>query len=227
MDDLRYEIKATCPAALRPYLLVRLRECGLRNTYPVRTVNSLYWDTPNGGALAANLSGIANRDKLRLRWYGEHDIHEPLLELKYKCGSVGGKEQFVMNRGIDLTDSYRTIRQQLWEEIPTGIWRARLQQYPRPALIERYVRTYYGLPNSELRVTIDEGLTSYPQQTASSPNLSRYNPQSAALVVEIKAPSDDLLRLTRLAGILGLDYAKHSKFVRGLVSDYTGSVPAV
>lgn len=73
-DNLRYELKMRCS----PHLLaqartwIRLHPARLRETYPLRQVNNLYFDTPHLSSFNANQVGISKRQKLRLRWYGEN-----------------------------------------------------------------------------------------------------------------------------------------------------------
>ena len=49
---------------------LRLLPIGLRPLHQPRLVQSIYFDTPEGRAVAENLAGISSRTKLRLRWYG-------------------------------------------------------------------------------------------------------------------------------------------------------------
>ena len=71
--ELRYELKLVCGghhlAQARSW--IRLHRAGLVTAYPPRRVNSLYLDTPGLGGLRDNLDGLAQRTKVRWRWYGE------------------------------------------------------------------------------------------------------------------------------------------------------------
>ena len=40
-----------------------------KEAFPIRRVNSIYFDNSNFDDLNSNLSGISNRSKARLRWY--------------------------------------------------------------------------------------------------------------------------------------------------------------
>ncbi|MCB9850126.1 MAG: VTC domain-containing protein [Phycisphaerales bacterium] len=70
--DHRYEIKFTVPIAYahRINAWLRAHPAGFRKLYPARQVNSLYLDSIELASYTQNLSGVAERGKLRLRWYG-------------------------------------------------------------------------------------------------------------------------------------------------------------
>ena len=84
-DDWRYEVKLVCPleklAAARTW--IRLHPEALLEAYPPRLVHSLYLDTQALNSFDANMGGISNRQKLRLRWYGSQptQVVKPVLEL--------------------------------------------------------------------------------------------------------------------------------------------------
>ena len=40
-------------------------------SFPSRTVNSLYFDSPNFFSASSNMAGDTNRSKFRIRWYGD------------------------------------------------------------------------------------------------------------------------------------------------------------
>ncbi len=92
----RIEVKIPVPAVLLGEVdaWVRLHPVHWRRTYPARRVNNLYFDTADYAGLNANLAGIAERAKLRLRWYGPDlgAIEQAQLELKRRQGSGGWKE---------------------------------------------------------------------------------------------------------------------------------------
>lgn len=68
--ESRYELKLV----VEGHYLARVRAWLFLNpgvfcfAYPSRTVNTLYLDTPSLDSLRANLAGLSQRRKLRLRW---------------------------------------------------------------------------------------------------------------------------------------------------------------
>ena len=48
-----------------------LNRNGFFNSFPIREVNSIYYDNVRLDCLKDNLTGITPRRKFRLRWYGK------------------------------------------------------------------------------------------------------------------------------------------------------------
>ncbi len=73
--------------------MVKLHPAAFRETYPMRQVNNIYFDTVNFEAYRDNIMGIAKRTKYRIRWYGDDlkTIQKPRLEEKVKHGELGYK----------------------------------------------------------------------------------------------------------------------------------------
>src|SRR3990172_1179511 len=94
--DYRYERKSLGEerAAGQVPLMVRRPPSMFYEPYPPRVVNNLYLDTEEMDNYYANLSGAAERCKVRVRWYGElfGAIASPILEFKIKSGLVGSKQ---------------------------------------------------------------------------------------------------------------------------------------
>ena len=73
-SEVRYELKLPCEAMFQPQVRswIRLHPEGFRSAFATRQINNLYLDSLGLTDLAENLSGQAERTKLRLRWYGPH-----------------------------------------------------------------------------------------------------------------------------------------------------------
>ena len=54
--------------------------------YSLRQVNNVYFDSLNLKCFNDNISGLANRFKIRIRWYGKMYcyVKNPILEIKKK-----------------------------------------------------------------------------------------------------------------------------------------------
>ena len=67
-----------------------------RFQYPKRFVNSLYFDDYNYTGIRENLSGISERKKFRIRWYGKNKfvLNNPKLEVKIKENFLNYKRIF-------------------------------------------------------------------------------------------------------------------------------------
>ena len=61
--------------------LVKLHPSMFYEPYPPRYVNNLYLDTEDMENYLDNVSGVAERRKVRIRWYGDlfGDIGRPML----------------------------------------------------------------------------------------------------------------------------------------------------
>jgi hypothetical protein len=116
----RYELKMACDLArlAQARTWIRLHPAGFRTAFPPRTVNNLYFDTPDLNSLFANTYGVGSRQKLRLRWYGETlptTLSHSVLELKYKDNMLGNKKTEGLDCTLDFSQTYRQIRQTIQE----------------------------------------------------------------------------------------------------------------
>ncbi|MEM9775592.1 MAG: VTC domain-containing protein, partial [Chloroflexota bacterium] len=177
ISNLRYELKLTCDnhqlAQARQW--IRLHPAGFLKTYEKRRVNSLYFDTPNLQSYHGNLSGIAERKKLRLRWYGpiSEPTNNPVLELKCKAGLLGDKNQQRLNCTInwswpyaDILKTIRTTADQAWQPV--------LQTAFQPTLINSYTREYFATGDGAVRATLDHDQVAFNQRLSGRPNFGRH-----------------------------------------------------
>ncbi len=226
----RYEFKIPCAPALLPEIeaWVRLHPAHWRVSYPPRQVNNIYFDSPDLQDLNANLSGVGRREKLRLRWYGPEltCVTGAQLERKCKDGLAGWKEVAFTAGKLDLTGPpWPALLSALREGLEP---RARLWLDPRaaPALINSYQRAYYETPDGVLRLTLDTRLRAYDQRFSLVPNLSRLALQPEQMVVELKAPVDDLSsqRLSRVLLAFPVRVDRFSKYLHGVLGavDFEG-----
>jgi hypothetical protein len=220
-SSLRYELKLVSPARrlheARSWL--RLHPAGLRVAYPPRLVNSLYLDTSNMGALEANLRGLAVRNKVRLRWYGEElpVVTRPILELKHKDNMLGSKAQRALPCTLDLTRTWRellaTVREGAGPE-----WGPTLSATGYPVLLNRYRREYYVTADGAVRVTLDYDQVAYDQRLTGRPNLSAPLLLEDQLVIEVKADRDETARVREVVSSFPLPRSRNSKYVNGALA---------
>ena len=95
MKTLRYELKFVLNENMLFEFLQFVKIIGAFNKYPSRGVKSLYFDTINFESIKDNLSGVSQRQKLRLRWYENKSTH-PVLELKKRNGRIGDKKKYII-----------------------------------------------------------------------------------------------------------------------------------
>lgn len=201
---------------------VRLHPAQWRRTYPPRQVNNVYFDTPDYAGLNANLAGVPERSKLRMRWYGCDlgQAQTPQLELKRKRGLAGWKEVVPVGEDLNMEgERWPDILRALWaavgERVPN--WLAR---FPYPVLINSYWREYYATPDGAIRLTVDTDLQAYDQRSSCRPNLHRPARMGDVIVVELKAGTDDEVtrRLADIVSALPTRVDRFSKYVRGVMA---------
>jgi hypothetical protein len=215
---LRYELKLVCDphrlAQARSWIV--LHPAGFAVAYPPRRVNSLYFDTPHLSSFDQNLAGVSERQKLRLRWYGESEREiEPVLELKQKCDLLGNKKQARLPCQLDLTLSWREILGAV-RACAEPEWRILLQTADQPTLFSHYQREYYATPDGALRVTLDYACAAYDQRLSLRPNLRVPLPIADRVVIEIKAAPEHAERLQEAVAQFPALRTRNSKYVGSL-----------
>ena len=107
MSDYRYERKFFVEniSSSAVEALVKNNPLMFSEIYHPRYINNIYYDTPLLNNYYDNLDGNFNRNKVRIRWYGDltgHKINSN-LEIKIKKGELGKKlfypiKNFSINR---------------------------------------------------------------------------------------------------------------------------------
>ena len=132
--------------------------------FPIRRVNSIYFDNSNLDGLNSNLSGISNRSKARLRWYSDKDDYfydqntEFNLEIKLRKNFLGDKivesiklpKDIMNNPGINLINY-------LINKMPVNV-KPYLSPSTELSLGVSYEREYYQSNLFDLRCTLDSNL---------------------------------------------------------------------
>ncbi len=219
----RYEVKIPLPAhwLMDVETWVRLHPAQWRVTYPPRQVNNVYFDTARYDGLNANLSGVGEREKLRLRWYGSKTarVVGGNLERKRKQGMAGWKEIVPVAGEFDLAGTtWRALTRDLRAAVAPAAaqW---LDVFAVPTLINHYWRVYYATPDEAIRLTIDTALRAYDQRAVACPNVTRRAHEDATIVIELKAaPQEaDYLRLSDALASFPAPVDRFSKYVRGMM----------
>jgi len=131
--------------------------------YYERVVNNLYFDSLDFTNYYDNVEGSPERQKVRIRWYGDTfgEIEKPLLEYKIKSGLLGTKESyqlnsFKLNADFSLTEINKTLNN---EALPKHIKNQLLSL--KPSLLNCYTRKYFLSADKNFRATIDHHMTFY------------------------------------------------------------------
>ena len=186
---------------------LKIHPVGLRKIYPDRTINNIYFDTIHLKNYHDNVEGVAERQKVRIRWYGENPtlIKAPNLEIKTRLNEVG-KKAIIPVPNFEL---YKL-------KMITRITNALLPQTPRliPVLVNSYARSYYGTTDGKYRLTIDRDLRFFSLLNAN--RFTRFNITESAVVLEIKYDQEYDNTTDRITQFLPFRQTKSSKYVTGV-----------
>lgn len=211
----RYEVKLVTAAAdlARVRAELQLLPVALRPLHPSRVVQSIYLDTHDGLALQDNLAGIARRQKLRLRWYGD-DVGAVHGQLEWKCrdNNLGDKEVLPLPVPITVTGATRRGFCRALHEAVTPRWQQRLRGR-EPAQWIRYHRDYLASADGSLRLTLDRDIAAFDLRFDFVLSDRRRTPLPRLLVIEIKAAAADREAIEAWLQHVGLPPGKCSKFV--------------
>ena len=219
--DLRYEVKSVLPATelARVHSWLRAHSAGFRVAYPPRAVNSLYFDSPDRLCFRENLSGIARRRKLRLRWYGDsEDRIDAVLEMKCKEGLLGWKESVRIEQPLSLAGTrWSAFRHELRSRIPQR-FRLLLDLAGAPVLLVRYHRAYLVSADGLVRVTVDVDVESVDQTRHAGARFGPRRMDEDLIVLEVKGREVDRPAVEHVLAGWPLRVSRNSKFARGMAT---------
>jgi hypothetical protein len=225
-NDFRYERKFVVESAEMSIhqvnAAVKLHPAFFRQTYPPRFINNIYLDTYGLGHFQANLDGIGNRLKVRIRWYGDlfSPTVRPTLEYKYKRGMVGCKDQypmlpFAVSESFSHTSLSAVLRAN--HNLPPTV-QADLGGL-RAALLNRYFRSYYESADRCFRITIDSEMAYYHLPRLSGHHLHRQTDHEH-IIVELKYNAEHDHTANRIAAHFPFRLSRNSKYALGIERVY-------
>lgn len=186
--------------------VIRLHPGGFRKTHPDRRINNIYFDSPLMDAFYANTAGISERKKFRLRWYGQkiEVLENPVFEIKIKQNLLGKKVREMLP-----TMAYQEVEQYKNEifKDPT------LSKMMEPALMNSYLRSYYGLVSDKFRITVDSQLSFGPFHPE-KPRLIYAN--LPLVIIELKYEAADDEEVDWIMQYLPFRQTKSSKYALGI-----------
>lgn len=197
--------------------LVRLLPGVFREVYPPRSVNNIYLDTADAMHYRHNQDGLADRVKVRVRWYGEllGQVDKPVLELKIKRGLLGRKEAFPITPfsivpGFDINHLMLALAE---SSLPKEVEEALASLFP--ALLNRYTRKYFLSADGHVRLTLDTDREFYQLRARHNLLIARF-PEARATVLELKySPEHDHLA-AEVSKSFPFRLTKSSKYVQGI-----------
>lgn len=218
-DDFRHERKLRPAGYTLPEVLALIRQhpSGFQEAYPPRWVNNVYLDSHGLDDYHNHVTGLAERSKSRIRWYGDlrGSIPKPVFEQKSKRGTVSGKRShavppMALNGGLD-EHQLRAMLSDLSIENP--LWRC--LEHRHPSLINRYHRHYYLSGDGRVRLTVDSDLAFYAPDHTATP-LASQAPEEYAVVIELKHAPTDSDCAADIASWFPCRVVRCSKYVLGI-----------
>lgn len=183
---------------------------------PVSVVRSIYFDDVRLSACHANLDGLGQRRKLRLRWYDEMKPGmNCYLEIKWRESRVTGKHRMRIMSNTPIGDlSYRQLFEELIAVVPERLV-ADVVQYNQPVVIVEYKREHFASTDGRLRSTIDYDLKYYDQTGKRAISLRFPQSKPDLIVLEGKTPVGSESELKEMFYPLQLRAQRCSKYVHG------------
>ncbi|MBN1265997.1 MAG: VTC domain-containing protein [Anaerolineales bacterium] len=213
--ERKYIVEQMEPAQVRA--LIMLHPALFTQPYPPRFINNIYLDTPDLKYYEENVSGVKDRRKVRIRWYGDLFGHaaKPTLELKIKDGLVGTKASYIFpaftfDQAFSNSHYLRLVQDPALPPELSYLLRDHI-----PVLVNRYYRWYYATTDGHFRVTVDIGMTYFNIRSLHNPfsyrQKNRHN-----FVVELKYGIDQDKAANRIANIFPFSLTKNSKYIQGI-----------
>jgi hypothetical protein len=197
--------------------VVRRHPAGFHETYPVRSVNNIYLDSPELRDYHDHVNGIPHRAKTRIRWYGAWSgcIATPTLEHKLKRGQLSGKVSnhlpaFSMNGHVSRPDLEAAFDGANLPELTRMALR-----HVQPSLLNRYRRHYFQSADGRFRLTVDSDLQFAPARQIQGTSVA-FGVPAASIVVEVKYGLDEAEYAAPVTNSLPFRLARCSKYVLGV-----------
>ncbi len=203
--ERKYRVELPEPEAVEA--VVRTHPAAFREIHARRHVNNLYFDTPGARFYADHVSGVGERLKVRVRWYGGRRPGDgpARLELKAKEGAITSKRMFPVGAG-PLRESPPT------EGLPDDL-RERILSL-RASLFNRYRRRYFLSRNGRFRVTVDSDLEFARPGCLDGMSLERY--ERSGVILELKHSVEDSPEGAEVSSRFPFSVCKNSKYVTGM-----------
>ena len=219
-EKLRYEIKMVSDALrldeVRSW--VYSHSASFIAPYPPRQVNNIYFDTIERDLLMEHLDGVANRAKVRFRWYKESWLTKGgQIEIKVKNSQLGYKNIHPVSDLIDIS-------QHTWIEIIDFLQKDTPDDFALqlssliPVIINQYRREYYVSMDGLIRVTLDYDMHAFEQSFGFSPNISFEQPLRNNVIIEMKSTKNNHKRIADALAEFPLYCTQNSKYLNGMES---------
>jgi hypothetical protein len=197
--------------------LVRAHPSMFYEPYPPRYVNNLYLDTKGLENYFDNVAGAEERQKVRVRWYGDlfRFVERPVLEFKIKRGLVSTKLQVPFAPfWLDHRFSSWAFRDALRGLNHPGGSRGTLQDLD-VVLLNRYYRWYYATRDNRYRITVDTELAFFRVSRMAN-SFAHKQVEHNHIIVEMKYGQECEEGADRISSFFPFRVTKNSKYVSGI-----------
>ncbi|HTL57984.1 MAG TPA: polyphosphate polymerase domain-containing protein [Candidatus Limnocylindrales bacterium] len=199
--------------------LVRRHRAAFREAFPPRIVNNIYLDSPSRTAYYDHINGCPRRVKHRVRWYGPLDgqILQPILERKFKSGSISGKDSHAL---APFQLNGQPVRASLAVALNTAALPEQLRaelNHLTPCLLNRYHRHYFVSADRKFRLTVDSDFQ-FAAAHSPSAKISPGRPGLPSVVLEVKFDVQCATHAELITDSLPMRLSRCSKFILGIES---------
>ena len=185
--------------------------------FPPRYINNIYFDTREFRNYRDNVAGSTNREKFRIRWYGDQygEVKKPVLEVKIKRGLAGTKKYAPLSN-VTLKPGFSMNDIEAWlDQSDLSPEYREAMKYLQPSLHNRYRRKYFLSANKKFRLTLDDQLT-YVDIPKLNGFFTHREMERGKVVMEIKYDTEVDLNASWLTDHLPFRLSKNSKYVIGV-----------
>lgn len=208
---MRYERKYRIEALSQELVTqgLKLHPCGFRQLYPERQVNNIYFDSIGFTTFKENVSGLEQRQKFRVRWYGKDllNVDHAVLEIKSRQNNLGDKiiipiKAFSFLYISDLIAQINSLCPK-----SSGVL--------RPTLFNSYERSYWTSPDKKFRITLDKNLKYAPMIPEAFIGRQLLEDKFVS-ILELKYDEIYDRKADRITQYLPYRLSKNSKYVNGI-----------
>ena len=201
--------------------IVKLHPAMFSEIFHKRSVNNIYFDSPDLNNYFDNIDGNMYRVKSRIRWYGRTFgvIEKPVLELKIKNGLLGRKESYPVNtfkieNDFNMQKIVDVIQNtNIPEVVKIGI------KSSQPTLLNKYDRKYFLSADKRYRITIDTNQVFYRIGFQNNYFLNKIK-DDLNVILELKYNKDADDDVNHITEHFPFRLTKSSKYISGIEKIY-------
>jgi SPX domain protein involved in polyphosphate accumulation len=219
LKDFRHERKFIIDQLCHQEIehLIKYNPAMFSEIFYERRVNNIYFDSLGLTNYHENLSGISERLKIRIRWYGKvfGVIKKPVLELKIKKNELNQKMSFPLKAFMLDKKLSLKLLQKVFLKSNLPEWLSESLKLYSPVFLNSYKRKYFISADKKCRITLDKDLCFF---RINNKNNSFYEniKKREFYVLEVKYLPQDHEKIPKITNHLLFRLSAHSKYVSGV-----------